>query len=107
MSKGLDKYLQDAEQCHALDLNYFDDTTRPTSVEPVLEAAGQTNESSEYARFSLLNQSMQAPWFVVVSFCCCIVYMIHDCFWENYCESVPLDHTGSYISISMENTMYK
>ena len=31
VSKGLDKYLQDAEQCHALEHNYFDDTTRPTS----------------------------------------------------------------------------
>ena len=46
--KGLDKYLQDAEQCHALELNYFDDTTRPTSVELMPEAAEQTNESSEY-----------------------------------------------------------
>ena len=24
VSKGLDKYLQDAEQCHALEVNYFD-----------------------------------------------------------------------------------
>ena len=24
----------------------------------------------------------------------------------NVCESVPLDRTGSYVSISMENTMY-
>ena len=39
VSKGLDKYLQDAEQCHALELNYFDDTTRHTSVEPMSEAA--------------------------------------------------------------------
>ena len=35
VSKGLDKYLQDAEQCCALELNYFDDTTRPTSIEYV------------------------------------------------------------------------
>ena len=26
VSKGLDKYLQDTEQCHALEVNYFDDT---------------------------------------------------------------------------------
>ena len=39
VSKGLVKYLQDAEHCHALELNYFNDTTRPTSVEPMLEAA--------------------------------------------------------------------
>ena len=32
VSKGLDKYLQDAEQYRALELKYFDDTTRPTSV---------------------------------------------------------------------------
>ena len=39
VSKGLDKYLQDAEQCRALELNYFDDTPRPTSVGPMSEAA--------------------------------------------------------------------
>ena len=27
VSKGLDKYLQNAEQCCALEVNYFDDTT--------------------------------------------------------------------------------
>ena len=48
VSKGLDKYLQDAEQCHTLELNYFDDTTRSTSVEPMSEAAEQTNEYSKY-----------------------------------------------------------
>ena len=35
VSKGLDKYLQDAEQHRALEVNYFDDTTRPTSMEPM------------------------------------------------------------------------
>ena len=47
VSKGLDKYLQDVERCHTLELNYFDDTTRPTSVEPMSEAAEQTNKSSK------------------------------------------------------------
>ena len=32
VSKGLHKYLQDTEQHHALEVNYFDDTTRPTSI---------------------------------------------------------------------------
>ena len=32
VSKGLDKYLQDAEQHRALEVNYFDDTTRPTNT---------------------------------------------------------------------------
>ena len=41
VSKGLDKYLQDAEQHCALELNYFDDNTRPTSVEPMSEATVQ------------------------------------------------------------------
>ena len=58
VSKGLDKYLQDAEQCHALELNYFDDTTRPTSVEPMSEAAEQANESSEYNLSSAKQMSM-------------------------------------------------
>ena len=57
VSKGLDKYLQDAEQCHALELNYFDDTTRPTSVEPMSEAAEQTNKSSEHN----LSSAKQTP----------------------------------------------
>ena len=32
VTKGLDKYLQDAEQLLALEVNYFDDTTRLTST---------------------------------------------------------------------------
>ena len=48
VSKGLDKYLQDAEQHHALELNYFDDTTRPTTIELMSEDAEQINESSGY-----------------------------------------------------------
>ena len=59
MPKGLDKYLQDAEQCHELELNYFDDTTRPTSVEPMSEAAEQTNESSKYNLSSAKQMSME------------------------------------------------
>ena len=59
VSKGLDKYLPDAEQCHALELNYFDDTTRPTSVEPMSEAAEQTNESSKYNLSSAKQKSME------------------------------------------------
>ena len=61
MSKGLDKYLQDAEQHHALELNYFDDTTRPTSVEPMSQAAEQTNESSEHNLSSAKQTSMEEP----------------------------------------------
>ena len=59
MSKGLDKCLQDAEQCHALEDNYFDDTTRPTSIEPMSEAAEQTNESSEYNLSTAKQESME------------------------------------------------
>ena len=62
MSKGLDKYLQDAEQCCALELNYFDDTTRPTSIEPMSEAAEQTNESSKYNLFSVKQTSMKRQY---------------------------------------------
>ena len=47
MSKGLDKYLQDAEQCHALEVNYFDDSTRPTNILSMSEAIEQVNESSK------------------------------------------------------------
>ena len=45
MSKALDKYLQDAEQCHALELNYFDDSTSSMIEELILEDAEQTTQS--------------------------------------------------------------
>ena len=47
VTKGLDKYLQDAEQLHALEVNYFDDTARPTNTSLMSEATEQANESSE------------------------------------------------------------
>ena len=47
VSKGLEKYLQDAKQCHALEINYFNDNTRCMSEEPNLEDAGQTIQSSK------------------------------------------------------------
>ena len=59
VSKGLDKYLQDAEQCYALELNYFDDTTRPTSVKPMSEAAEQINKSSKYNSSSTKQMPMK------------------------------------------------
>ena len=47
VSKSLEKFLQDAEQCHALEVNYFDDNARCTSEEPNLEDAAQTIQSSK------------------------------------------------------------
>ena len=47
LSKGFDKYLQDAEQCRAIEVNYFDDTTRPINASLMSEATKQVNESSE------------------------------------------------------------
>ena len=47
VSKGLDKYLQDVEQHHALELNYFNDSTSCMSEEPILEDAEQTTQSSK------------------------------------------------------------
>ena len=41
VSKGLDKYLQDAEQCRALEVNYFDDSIRPTNTPLMSEDTGQ------------------------------------------------------------------
>ena len=38
VSKGLDKYLQDTEQYRALEVNYFEDTTRPTNTLLMSEA---------------------------------------------------------------------
>ena len=47
VSKGLDKYLQDKEECRALEANYFDDTTRPINTSLMSEATEQVNESSK------------------------------------------------------------
>ena len=47
VTKGLDKYLQDAEQLRALEVNYFDDTARPTNTSSMSETTEQVNESSE------------------------------------------------------------
>ena len=63
VSKGLDKYLQDVEQHCALELNYFDDTTKRTSVEPMSEAVEQTNEFSEHN----LSSAKQTPMEETVS----------------------------------------
>ena len=41
VSKGLEKYLQDAEQRQALEVNYFDDNATCQSEEPNLETAEQ------------------------------------------------------------------
>ena len=47
VTKGLDKYLQDAEQLRALEVNYFDDTARPTNTSLMSETTEQVNESSQ------------------------------------------------------------
>ena len=47
VTKGLDKYLQDAEQFYALEVNYFDDTTRPTNTLFMSEMTEQVNESPQ------------------------------------------------------------
>ena len=47
VTKGLDQYLQDAEQLHALEVNYFDDTARCTNTSLMSEMAEQVNETSQ------------------------------------------------------------
>ena len=47
MSKGLEKYLQDAEQHQALEVNYFDDNTTGQNEEPKSEDAEQTIQFSK------------------------------------------------------------
>ena len=59
VSKGLDKYLEDAEQCRDLELNYFDDITSPMSKEPILKDAEQTNQSSECNPSSAKQKSIE------------------------------------------------
>ena len=47
VSKGLEKYLQDAKQCRALEVKYFDDNTTGQNEEPNLEDAEQTIQPSK------------------------------------------------------------
>ena len=47
VTKGLDKYLQDAEQLCALEINYFHDTVRPTNTLLMPDIAEQVNQSSQ------------------------------------------------------------
>ena len=47
VTKGLDQYLQDAEQLHASEVNYFDDTARPTNTLPMPEMEEQVNQTSQ------------------------------------------------------------
>ena len=57
--KGLEKYLQDAEQRHALEVNYFDDNAKCMSEEPNLEDAGQTIQSSKGNQVSSKQTSIE------------------------------------------------
>ena len=47
MSKGLEKYLQDAKQCQALEVNYFNDNTTGQNEESTPEDAEQTIQFSK------------------------------------------------------------
>ena len=47
VTKGLDQYLQDAEQLHVLEVNYFDDTATPTNTSPTSETEEQVNQTSQ------------------------------------------------------------
>ena len=59
VTKGLDKYLQDVEQLCALQVNYFDDTARPTNTSIMSEATEQVNESSENNLSTAKQESME------------------------------------------------
>ena len=47
VTKGLDQYLQDAEQLCASEVNYFDDMVRPTNTSPMSETEEQVNQTSQ------------------------------------------------------------
>ena len=59
VSKGLEKYLQDAKQCHALEVNYFDDNARCMSEELNLEDAEQTIQPSKSNQISPKQTSIE------------------------------------------------
>ena len=47
VTKGLDQYLQDAEQLRASEANYFDDSVRPTNTSSMSEMEEQVNQTSQ------------------------------------------------------------
>ena len=47
MTKGLDQYLQDAEQLRISEDNYFDGVIRSTNTSPVLEVEEQVDQTSQ------------------------------------------------------------
>ena len=47
VTKGLDQYLQDAEQLRASEANYFDVTVRSTNTSPMSEIEEQVNQTSQ------------------------------------------------------------
>ena len=47
MTKGLDQYLQDAEQLRTSEDNYFDGITRSTNTSPILEVEEQVYHTSQ------------------------------------------------------------
>ena len=53
VSKGLEKYLQDAEQCRVLEVNYFDDNTTGQNAESSPEDIEQTSTADIHATKNL------------------------------------------------------
>ena len=47
MTKGLDQYLQDTEQLHASEDNYFDGIIRSTNTSPILVVEEQVDQTSQ------------------------------------------------------------
>ena len=47
MTKGLDQYLQDAEQLCVSEVNYFDDTVRPTNTTLLSAMEEQVKQTSQ------------------------------------------------------------
>ena len=59
VTKGVDKYLQDTKQLCALEVNYFDDTARPTNTSLMSEATEHVNKSSENDLPTAKQESME------------------------------------------------
>ena len=47
VTKGLEQYLQEAEQLCASEDNYFNSTVRSTNTSPISEAEEQVNQTSQ------------------------------------------------------------
>ena len=114
VSKDLEKYLQDAKQCQALEVNYFDDNSTHQREEPNPETAEQTVQPLHFnIRFNIDLTTFPTLW-AVLSTLLKTQDVTHEhvkCLQEEY-DTYYADKPKDYIlklerqSVELQNRMY-